>query len=52
MNERYILVVNIWLKNNDVSAFEVFECQAAVDYGVDLRNHDESRTWNDGYADN
>ncbi len=26
--------------------------KAAVDYGVDLRNHDESRTWNDGYADN
>lgn len=26
--------------------------KAAVDYGVDLRNHDASRTWNDGYADN
>jgi uncharacterized protein YndB with AHSA1/START domain len=26
--------------------------KAAVDHGVDLRNHDESRTWNDGYADN
>lgn len=26
--------------------------KAAVDHGVDLRNHDASRTWNDGYADN
>lgn len=26
--------------------------KAAVDHGVDLRNHDESRTWGAGYADN
>jgi uncharacterized protein YndB with AHSA1/START domain len=26
--------------------------KGAVDYGVDLRNHDPSRTWGDGYADN
>lgn len=26
--------------------------KAAVDHGVDLRNHDESRTWNGGYVDN
>jgi hypothetical protein len=26
--------------------------KAAVDHGVDLRNHDATRTWNDGYADN
>jgi hypothetical protein len=26
--------------------------KAAVDHGVDLRNHDGSRTWGDGYADN
>lgn len=26
--------------------------KAAVDHGVDLRTHDESRTWGDGYADN
>jgi uncharacterized protein YndB with AHSA1/START domain len=26
--------------------------KAAVDHEVDLRNHDESRTWGDGYADN
>ncbi len=26
--------------------------KAAVDHGVDLRNHDASRSWKDGYADN
>ncbi len=26
--------------------------KAAVDHGVDLRNHDPDRTWLDGYADN
>lgn len=26
--------------------------KAAVDYGVDLRNHDASRAWESGYADN
>lgn len=26
--------------------------KAAVDFGVDLRNHDESRSWTNGYADN
>ncbi|NNE99562.1 MAG: hypothetical protein HKN25_11135, partial [Pyrinomonadaceae bacterium] len=26
--------------------------KAAVDHGVDLRNHDASRTWADGFADN
>ena len=26
--------------------------KAAVDHGVDLRNHDASRAWGDGYADN
>ncbi len=26
--------------------------KAAVDHGVDLRNHDASRTWSDGYANN
>ena len=26
--------------------------KAAVDYGVDLRNHDSERTWWQGYADN
>jgi uncharacterized protein YndB with AHSA1/START domain len=26
--------------------------KAAVDFGVDLRNHDAQRTWFDGYADN
>ncbi|HEX6853448.1 MAG TPA: SRPBCC domain-containing protein [Candidatus Polarisedimenticolaceae bacterium] len=26
--------------------------KAAVDHGVDLRNHDPERTWQHGYADN
>ena len=26
--------------------------KAAVDFGIDLRNHDTERTWNDGFADN
>ena len=26
--------------------------KAAVDHGVDLRNHDEGRTWYQGFADN
>lgn len=26
--------------------------KAAVDFGVDLRNHDPKRTWFDGFADN
>lgn len=26
--------------------------KAAVDYGIDLRNHDATRTWGRGYADN
>ena len=26
--------------------------KAQVDHGVDLRNHDESRTWSSGYVDN
>jgi hypothetical protein len=26
--------------------------KAAVDHGVDLRNHDPSRSWVTGYADN
>lgn len=26
--------------------------KAAVDHGIDLRNHDPTRSWNAGYADN
>ena len=26
--------------------------KAAVDFGVDLRNHDPQRSWSQGYADN
>ena len=29
MNGRYFLVVSLWLRNNDVAAFEAFERQAA-----------------------
>jgi uncharacterized protein YndB with AHSA1/START domain len=29
----------------------LFPLKAAVDHGVDLRNHDPSRTWDDGWAD-
>jgi len=28
------------------------EMKAAVDFGVDLRNHSEKRSWNEGYVDN
>jgi hypothetical protein len=26
--------------------------KAAVDFGVELRNHDLNRTWDQGYGDN
>ena len=26
--------------------------KASVDFGIDLRNHDASRTWDEGYVDN
>ena len=26
--------------------------KAQADHGVDLRNHDRTRTWDDGYVDN
>jgi hypothetical protein len=26
--------------------------KAAVDFGVDLRNHDPERTWSTGFVDN
>ena len=29
MNQRYMLIVSVWLRNNDVSRFEAFERQAA-----------------------
>ena len=29
----------------------LFPLKAAVDHGVDLRNHDPARTWDDGWAD-
>jgi hypothetical protein len=29
----------------------LFPFKAAADFGVDLRNHDPSRSWDQGYAD-
>lgn len=29
----------------------LFPLKAAADFGVDLRNHDPARTWDQGYAD-
>ena len=29
----------------------LFPLKAAVDHGIDLRNHDPSRTWDHSYAD-
>ncbi|MCR4346068.1 MAG: DUF1330 domain-containing protein [Sulfuricaulis sp.] len=29
MNERHILIVSLWVRNNDIPAFEAFERQAA-----------------------
>jgi uncharacterized protein YndB with AHSA1/START domain len=29
----------------------LFPLKAAVDFGVDLRNHDPARSWDDGFAD-
>jgi len=26
--------------------------KASVDFGIDLRNHDPNRTWDEGYAEN
>ena len=26
--------------------------KSSVDFGIDLRNHDPNRTWNEGYAEN
>ena len=31
MNERFFLIVSLWLKNNNVVAFEAFEYQASME---------------------
>lgn len=30
----------------------LIQMKAAIDFGVDLRNHDVTRTWEQGYAEN
>ncbi|MCI0611315.1 MAG: SRPBCC domain-containing protein [Anaerolineae bacterium] len=30
----------------------VMALKASVDFGIDLRNHDPNRTWDEGYAEN
>ena len=40
MNERHILVVSLWLKNNNVSAFEAFERQRSS--SIDSPQNQES----------
>lgn len=42
-----------WLKDVHAGWISVLMAlKAAADYGIDLRNHDPQRTWNQGYADN
>ncbi len=42
-----------WLKDVHAGWISVLMAlKAAADYGIDLRNHDPRRTWNQGYADN
>jgi hypothetical protein len=54
---------DLFLLDEDVPEADVAEVQAgwvsvllalkaAVDHGVDLRNHDPGRTWTASYADN
>ncbi len=52
---------DLTLSANNVKHFEeelpgwvsvLLALKAAVDFSVDLRNHDPSKTWNQGYADN
>ncbi len=42
-----------WERENRAGWVNVLlELKAAADYGIDLRNHDASRTWSQGYCDN
>ncbi len=40
-----------WSENHAGWISMLLSLKAAVDHGVDLRNHDPSRTWEDGYVD-
>jgi uncharacterized protein YndB with AHSA1/START domain len=41
-----------WAEVNAGWVSVLMALKAAADHGIDLRNHDESRTWTQGYADN
>ena len=41
-----------WLANYSGWVGILLGLKAAVDFGIDLRNHDSSRTWAQGYVDN
>lgn len=40
-----------WAETNTGWISVLMALKAAVDFGVDLRNHDPERTWDQGYAD-
>lgn len=40
-----------WSENHAGWISVLLSLKAAVDHGVDLRNHDPGRTWEDGYVD-
>ena len=41
-----------WAENRAGWVSVLLALKAAVDYNIDLRNHDTRRTWADGYVDN
>jgi hypothetical protein len=41
-----------WLANYAGWLSVLFALKGAVDFGVDIRNHDPSRTWDEGFVDN
>lgn len=43
---------SIWMEMVAGWVSVLMALKAAVDYGVDLRNHDAARAWDNGYADN
>ncbi|MFN2567613.1 MAG: hypothetical protein ABR499_21675 [Gemmatimonadaceae bacterium] len=41
-----------WEENNAGWVSVLLALKAAVDFGIDLRNHDPSRSWDTGFVDN
>jgi hypothetical protein len=41
-----------WPENNAGWVSVLLALKATVDFGVDLRNHDPGRNWDQGYVDN